>query len=171
MSRTVYALLVGIDRYPRPIPPLHGCVNDIRAIEALLRERVSGGEFALDALVLTDAAATRQALIDGFRQHLGQAGRDDIALFYYSGHGSQEQAPPEFWTIEPDHLDETLVCYDSRQPDRYDLADKELSKLIAELAAKQPQIVIVLDCCHRIGSSRAAGSAAASARKLSGQPG
>jgi pimeloyl-ACP methyl ester carboxylesterase len=155
MSRTVYALLVGIDRYPRPIPPLHGCVNDIRAIEALLRERVSGGEFALDALVLTDAAATRQALIDGFRQHLGQAGRDDIALFYYSGHGSQEQAPPEFWTIEPDHLDETLVCYDSRQPDRYDLADKELSKLIAELAAKQPQIVIVLDCCHSGSGTRA----------------
>lgn len=156
MSRTVYALLVGIDRYPRPIPPLRGCVNDIQVIETLLRERVVGGEFALAPLVLTDEAATRQALIDGFRQHLSKAGRDDIALFYYSGHGSQEQSPSEFWEIEPDHLDETLVCYDSRQPGRYDLADKELSKLIAEVAANEPQIVIVLDCCHSGSGTRAA---------------
>lgn len=155
MSRTVYALLVGIDRYPWPIPPLRGCVNDIHAIEMLLRERVVGDEFTLDPLVLTNEAATRQALIDGFRQHLSKAGRDDIALFYYSGHGSQEQAPPEFWAIEPDHLDETLVCYDSRQSGRYDLADKELSKLIAEVAANEPQIVVVLDCCHSGSGTRA----------------
>ncbi|HEY0602361.1 MAG TPA: caspase family protein [Herpetosiphonaceae bacterium] len=155
MSRTVYALLVGIDRYPRPIPPLRGCVNDIQVIETLLRERVAGGEFVLEPLVLTNEAATRQAVIDGFRQHLGKAGRDDIALFYYSGHGSQEQSPPEFWEIEPDHLDETLVCYDSRFPGRYDLADKELSKLIAELAAREPQIVVVLDCCHSGSGTRA----------------
>ena len=36
-------------------------------------------------------------------------------MFCYSGHGSQEQAPEQFWTIEPDHLDETLVLYDSAQ--------------------------------------------------------
>lgn len=156
MSRTVYALLVGIDRYPRPIPPLRGCVNDIRVIETLLRERVGGGEFTVAPLVLTNEDATRQAVIDGFRRHLSQAGRDDIALFYYSGHGSQEQAPSEFWEIEPDHLDETLVCYDSRFPGRHDLADKELSQLIAEVAAKEPQIVVVLDCCHSGSGTRAA---------------
>ncbi|MBV9786917.1 MAG: caspase family protein, partial [Chloroflexi bacterium] len=52
-------------------------------------------------------------------------------------------------------LDETLVCYDSRQSGRYDLADKELSKLIAELAANEPQIVVVLDCCHSGSGTRA----------------
>jgi uncharacterized caspase-like protein len=55
--------------------------------------------------------ATCQAIIDGFRRHLCQAGSDDVALFYYSGHGSQEESPPEFWHLEPDRFNETLVCY------------------------------------------------------------
>lgn len=36
MPRTVYALLVGIDEYPQPIPKLYGCVNDINEFEAYL---------------------------------------------------------------------------------------------------------------------------------------
>ena len=31
--RTLYALLVGIDRYPEPIPRLNGCVNDIKRMQ------------------------------------------------------------------------------------------------------------------------------------------
>lgn len=154
MNRTLYALLVGIDQYQRPVPPLRGCVNDIKTIEALLHNRLAGQGFQLAPLVLLDAAATRQALIDGFRQHLMQAGPDDVALFYYSGHGSQEAAPPEFWTIEPDRRDETLVCYDSRANGRYDLADKELGKLIAEVAARGAHVVVVLDCCHSGSGTR-----------------
>lgn len=114
MARTVYALLVGIDRYSSPVPPLAGCVNDIRRVDAYLRERVAGDEHRYDARVLLDGQATREALIDGFRTHLRQAGPDDAALFYFSGHGSQEPAPPEFWALEPDRLNETLVCFDSR---------------------------------------------------------
>lgn len=154
MNRTLYALLVGIDQYQRPVPPLRGCVNDIKTIEALLRSRLADQDFQFAPLVLLDAAATRQALIDGFREHLTQAGPDDVALFYYSGHGSQEAAPPEFWTIEPDHRDETLVCYDSRTNGRYDLADKELGKLIGEVAARGAHVVVVLDCCHSGSGTR-----------------
>ena len=76
---------------------------------------------SLQQVILLDGDATRAAVVDGFRTHLTQAGPDDTVLFYYSGHGSQEYAPPEFWAVEPDHLDETLVCFDSRQPDQWDL--------------------------------------------------
>src|SRR5687768_6900193 len=121
--RTVYALLVGIDDYEPPVPRLNGCVNDIRTVERILQERVEGVDLTLNPRVLTDGAATREAVIREFREHLGRAREDDVALFYYSGHGSQEPAPPEFWDIEPDRLDETLVLFDSRQPGRFDLAD------------------------------------------------
>src|SRR5262245_27246211 len=114
MNRTVYALLVGIDDYPAPVTPLRGCVNDITAVERLLRARLATDQ-RLELVVLKNHEATRQAIIDGFSR-LRQAGPDDVALFYYSGHGSQERTPPEFWYLEPDHLDETLVCYDSRLP-------------------------------------------------------
>ncbi len=155
MSRTIYAFMVGIDEYPPGIPGLHGCANDVDAFEAYLGDRVDKqAGAALKVKTLKNAEATRQALIDGFRDHFQSAGEGDVALFYYSGHGSQEQAPEEFWTLEPDHLDETLVCYDSRNEGGWDLADKELAKLIAEVAARGPHVAVVLDCCHSGSGTR-----------------
>ncbi|MEP7333937.1 MAG: caspase family protein [Terracoccus sp.] len=142
----LYALLVGIDAYPAPVPTLRGCVGDITAADAMLRARV--GEKGVSALVLTDARATRRAVTDGFRTHLGQATADDVAVFYYSGHGSQQVCPPELWGGEPDHRNETVVCVDSRLPGGWDLADKELALLVAEVAASGCHLLVVLDCCH-----------------------
>ncbi|MEH1814965.1 MAG: caspase family protein [Nostoc sp.] len=147
-SRKIYVLLVGIDNYPDPNHCLQGCINDITAIEEYVNERFDPQEYQLHLLKLQDEQATREAIINGFRNHLCQAQKDDVVLFYYSGHGSQELAPKEFWHIEPDHLDETLVCYDSRTENGWDLADKELAKLIAEVAEKEPHITIIMDCCH-----------------------
>jgi hypothetical protein len=157
MSRTVYALLVGIDQYRPPIRSLRGCANDVRAIQALLEQRIVGTEDRLEGpRVLLNEDATRQAVIDGFRQYLANAREGDVVLFYYSGHGSQAQTPPEFQYLEPDRLDETLVCYDSRRAGQYDLADKELAKLIAEVAEQGPHIVVILDSCHSGSGTRAA---------------
>src|SRR3954471_18108033 len=155
MPRTIHALLVGIDAYPYPINPLSGCVNDVETFAAYLRQRVDGGKgFALDLKLLKDEEATRDAIIRGFRDHLGKAGNDDIALFHYAGHGAQEQAPPEFWHLEPDRLNETLVCYDSRKDGGWDLADKELAKLIDEVTSKNPHTIVILDCCHSGSGTR-----------------
>lgn len=153
-SRKIYVLLVGIDNYPNPNHCLQGCVNDITAIEEYLNERFDSQEYQLHLLKLQDEQATREAIINGFRNHLCQAQKDDVVLFYYSGHGSQELAPKEFWHIEPDHLDETLVCYDSRTENGWDLADKELAKLIAEVAKREPHITIIMDCCHSGSSTK-----------------
>ncbi|MGB7377251.1 MAG: caspase family protein [Rivularia sp. (in: cyanobacteria)] len=154
MTSNIYALLVGIDNYASPVTPLEGCVNDVLAIEEYLQSRVKAEGWKLHLRTLKDEQATRQGIIDGFREHLCQAGSGDVVLFHYSGHGSQENAPEEFWDIEPDKLNETLVCYDSRQQGKRDLADKELAKLISEVAEKNPQIVLILDCCHSGSGSR-----------------
>jgi hypothetical protein len=154
MSRNIYALLVGIDNYPPPVSPLKGSVNDVLAVAGYLRERVTQDGYNLHIQMLVERQATRQAIIDGFREHLCQASSNDVALFYYSGHGSQEESPPEFWHLEPDRLDETLVCWDSRTENGWDLADKELAQLIAEVAEKNPHIVAILDCCHSGSGTR-----------------
>ena len=154
MAGQIHALVVGIDVYPDPRDRLSGCTNDARAIAAFLESRIAHPQLSLKVLLNQDA--TRQALIDGFRTHLGQATAGDTVLFFFAGHGSQERAPEIFWRIEPDHLDETLVCHDSRTPGSWDLADKELALLIHEVAARQPHVVVVLDCCHSGSGTRAA---------------
>ena len=162
MAKKVYALLVGIDHYAPtsvlPIPSLRGCVNDINAIRDYLQERIANNKESeydlLENRILINETATRQAVIDGFQQHLCNADSDDVVLFYYAGHGSQEPAPEEFWHLEPDHLNETLVCYDSRTINSRDITDKELGHLIFQVARNNPHIVIILDCCHSGSGTR-----------------
>ncbi|WP_413167546.1 caspase family protein [Capilliphycus salinus ALCB114379] len=154
MTRNLYALLVGIDNYRDPVPPLKGCVNDVMAIAAYLQQRITQQDYQLHLQILTEEQATRSAIINSFKTFLTQAESEDIALFYYSGHGSQEESPPEFWVVEPDRLDETLVCWDSRTENGWDLADKELAHLIAQVSQKNPHLVIILDCCHSAGGAR-----------------
>jgi len=150
----LYALLVGINDYPAPVPSLRGCINDVDLLSQYLEDQVGGEYVQLHIRTLKNAEATRQAIIHTFREHLGQAQAEDYVLFAYSGHGSQEDAPPELWHLEPDRLNETLVCWDSRLENNWDLADKELAKLIAEVAEKGPKITVILDCCHSGSGSR-----------------
>ena len=154
MTRNLYALLVGIDDYAPPIPALQGCKHDINAIEAYLQKQIGGAWTLKQPRKLLDQQATRQAIIDGFQQYLTQADREDIALFYYAGHGGQEQAPVELRHLEPDGLDETLVCYDSRFPGNHDLADKELRYLLTQVAKNNSRIIVILDCCHSGSGTR-----------------
>lgn len=156
LAQRIYALLVGIDHYPLGINPLQGCVNDINALETYLNEWVNPtGDSPLGSqsqrLVLqklTNEHATRDNIIASFRHHLRHATPEDVVLFAYSGHGSQEKAHAVFKHLEPDGLNETLLCYDSRQPGQWPLADKELNALLAEIGERCPHIVVILDCCH-----------------------
>lgn len=155
MPATLYALLVGIDDYRAPVPYLRGCVNDIRAFESLLHSQAAHRDMSLEVKVLLNEEATRNAVIDGFVTHLSQADEHDVALFYYSGHGSQERTPPELKELESDGLDETIVCFDSRNPGKYDLADKEIASLIRYVARRNAHVAVILDCCHSGSGTRA----------------
>ncbi|MEW6734377.1 MAG: caspase family protein [Acidobacteriota bacterium] len=155
MTGKVFALLVGIDNYPNQQHKLDGCINDVTAMQEYLQARIDDNGFYLQPpLLLKNQQATRQAVIDGFRQYLCQANKDDVALFYFSGHGSREIIPPQFQQYRPNGLVETLVCWDSRNEGSWDLADKELAKLISVVASNNPHITIILDCCHAGSGTR-----------------
>ena len=149
----VYALLVGIDKYLPPVPPLDGCVNDMRAVRDYLKSRIP--EDRLHMEILENEEATRMNIVSKFTDHLTQAGEADLAFFYYSGHGSQETAHEMFWHLEEDKKNETLVCFDSRLSDGMDLADKELATLIDGVKASNAQVVVIMDCCNSGSGTRA----------------
>ena len=150
----IYALLVGIDKYAPPVPPLEGCVNDMLAVKAFLENRTNRAGYDLDLTFLIDEDATRLNIVYKFEKHLARATENDIAFFYYSGHGSQEHAHEVFWPLEEDKMNETLVCYDSRSSDGMDLADKELATLIEMVSQNNPHIVIIQDCCNSGSGTR-----------------
>lgn len=151
---TLYALLVGIDEYSPTLGRLQGCVNDVDHFQNWLKGSYRPEKLRIE--VLTNRDATRKNIIQMFRSHLGQAGSRDVILFQYSGHGARSRSAKEFKRLYPGGKDEGLVCYDSREPDHYDLADKELAVLISELARNQPHIAVSLDCCHSGSGTRGA---------------
>lgn len=146
--------MIGIDEYPIAHHRLRGCVNDMKAVKEYVEERFDKDNFNLHIQTLENEQATRQNIIDGFLNHLTQAGENDIAFIHYSGHGSQEPAPEEFWHEEPDKLNESMVCWDSRMPGGYDLVGKEVSYLISKVAEKDPHVVVLFDCCHSGSGTR-----------------
>src|SRR4051812_10324152 len=147
----VFALLVGIDVHRRPELSLQGCVNDVRLAAGLLRERIAGDALAIRTLC--DEQATRAEIIRLFRGHLGAAGAGDVALFWFSGHGSTGPLPEEIWYTESSAMCQTSVCHDSRDgvPDLY---DKELAILVHEVLATGARMVTINDSCHSRSAMR-----------------
>ncbi|MFK7973133.1 MAG: caspase domain-containing protein [Bacteroidia bacterium] len=153
-TRNLYALLVGIDEYPIDSHRLFGCHNDVAGVKSYLDNRVNRNDFNLNVKTLLSKDATRLNIVRGFDEYLSQAGEDDVAFFFYSGHGSQEPSGSFFDHLEQDDKNETLVCWDSRIEDGMDLADKEIATLIARVAEKNPHIITILDCCNSGSATR-----------------
>lgn len=150
MAQAVWVLLVGIDTYGGQVPALRGCVADVEAVAQFLAGRL--GLAAEQICQLTNAAATRPAILDAWQSHLlAPVAPGDQLFFYFSGHGSQA---PSIDENEMDGLDETLVAFDSRLPGGSDILDKELGYLIRLAEARGAQVSVLLDCCHSGSGTR-----------------
>lgn len=156
-SGKIKVLSVAINRYKNSaIPDLSGCGRDALRIRSMLTKQFSVAP--TDYCLLRDEAATRAGFIGAFRDHFSDLGPGDIAVLHFSGHGSWENASPEFVEagLEPaGGRNEVLVCQDSGDAGVWNIADKELRLLIAEVqeraggeATQRPYFVCLLDCCH-----------------------
>src|SRR3990172_710149 len=136
------ALLVGINRYPDPRNELKGCVNDVRQVAGMLKERY-GFPGDADMRLLTDARATTKAILDGLAWLIAGASTGDSLVFHYSGHGSQ--VPDMSGDETTDRLDEILCPYDLdwKRP----LTDDDLAAACAGVP-RGALLTVILDCCH-----------------------
>jgi pimeloyl-ACP methyl ester carboxylesterase len=179
MKKTIHALIIGINAYPSR--PLFGCVNDALAVGRFFKEFCDvpennfawnpryllaphpEGEANVEQAVLADpAVADRQLplranVIEAFKHLYSQEVKpDDICLVYYSGHGALEPAAPEFADLEPDGMNETFVCLDSRETGNRDLLDKEFAWLISNVKNRvaDGHLLVITDSCHSGGATR-----------------
>ena len=181
MPKSIHALLIGINNYAGS--PLFGCVNDALALGQFFQEHcekkanqfawnpryllaphsmdvpaIKAGQKA-DPKLKDNSLPTRDNVIGELRK-LAEIDMvpQDVCLIYYSGHGSQEPASPEFAHLKPDGMNETIVCMDSREDDGRDLVDKELAYLLAQIRRKNPDVhlLVIMDCCNSGSGTRAA---------------
>lgn len=154
-GRRRLALLVGVADYdaPRvpPIPdadgwtPLRGTGNDLRALGAFLHRQ------GFEIRCLFDAEATKAGVLSAFRSHLVEKvrpGKNDVAVFYFSGHG--QQVPDAIDRDEIDGYDEALVPYDHRGTADFThhIRDDELRALTTQVERKTDSFLAIFDSCH-----------------------
>lgn len=158
-KKKLYALLVGVDEYNGKIllngevvfPQLSGCVPDSKRMKTYLENDPA---FDTDIKLITNKEATKEEIVRLFGEHLGQAQKDDTALFFFSGHGTQEWADTSVWKEETDGKLECIVCYYDNASDDKLLADKELRFLLRELAQNGAHVIAMFDCCHSADNTR-----------------
>ena len=77
------ALLIGVSEYGAGIPPLLSALNDVQAMERVLRNPNLGNFAQVERLLNPDSVAMRIAIQKLFKN----AGKEDLLLFFFSGHG------------------------------------------------------------------------------------
>lgn len=117
------ALVIGIDEYPTL--PLNGCVNDAIAVSELLRVNGDGSpNFDVSLQLDVKTKAELRGMIDDLF-----SGDADVALLYFSGHGSDQG-----YLVTPDFQ-------------RNDLGIPMSELLAMANNSKCKNKIIILDCC------------------------
>jgi caspase domain-containing protein len=141
-----YAVLVGIDDYPGTDSDLRGPIEDARIMERVLIEKY--GFDPANVVTLNDSDATRSNIAQGIAQHLGQAGPNGVAVFFYSGHGTQiGENIGLTGSLDPEPRgdgDEAIYVYGQSYESSVVL-DEELGFLMETLDAGRS--LVVVDAC------------------------
>ena len=126
------ALCVGIDSYQHATD-LHGCVNDANSVKAVLERNGDGSlNFDVKLMCATSEASyvmrtqLKDAIEDLFKSE------SEIAVFYYSGHGSFDTLGGYLCTSEIERADEGLSLND-------------VMGIVAQSKARNK--VVILDSC------------------------
>jgi hypothetical protein len=125
------AVCIGINNYPGTSNDLQGCVNDAKDWAALLQG------LGFETSIVLDAQATRQNVKAELGALVAAIGAGDVAVFTYSGHGTQVL---DTSGDENDTYDEAIYVYDGT------IVDDELRAILKNIHP-QATLVVISDSC------------------------
>ena len=130
------ALLVGVSEYQPGLSSLPSAVEDAKAMAEVLRNPDMGGFDDVKVLPNPDTQKLREAMYDLFAER----SKDDLVLFYFSGHGVKDQ-DRSLYLATPQTRKNTkgLVVPPTA------VAASDLQQQLSSRCDRQ---VIILDCCY-----------------------
>lgn len=130
------ALLVGVSSYGVGFQPLPGTLMDLQQMERVLRDPEKGS-FAVEKLIDPEPQPMREAIERFFRDRH----REDVLLFYFSGHGMLDNA-----TSSRLYLSTHTTRKDRNQFIESSAVEAELLHRHL-IDSKSKQKIVILDCC------------------------
>lgn len=140
-ARRVFAVLVGVSDYAGTANNLPYTDEDAEKLGDDLRR---AGVLADQSVVLTNGQATVANVRAAFQRVAAQAGPDDLFLFFFSGHGVQQDVRVS--ASEPDGRQEDIVLRDGH------ISDEELARMFG--AVRAGTSIVALDSCFSGGFAR-----------------
>ncbi|MEH2031105.1 MAG: SUMF1/EgtB/PvdO family nonheme iron enzyme [Nostoc sp.] len=131
------ALLIGVSEYEPGLSPLPNAVNDVEAMQRVLVNPEMGGFAEADVKVLKNPQ--RQEMENAIYELYANCQKDDLVLFYFSGHGVTVESGDFYFSTS--------------------ITRKNQGKLIPTSAvaatnvhswmnhSKSKRLVVILDCC------------------------
>jgi len=139
-----YGVFVGVENYGGEWEDAPLCDEDA---ELLYEAFVDSGLMERDnGILLTNRDAEKREIEDAFDELSRRITRDDVFVFFFSGHGTQVEAEGRHADNELDGLDEAISLRDG------DLIDNDLAAMLDEMDAGLS--VVVLDSCNSGGIAR-----------------
>ena len=132
------ALLIGNSTYPADehnLQPLRGPIKDIVALSRALIDTDTGLFADADVTLLPETTSTRA--IRALGKFFAGAGRDDVLLMYFSGHGKLDQTGRLH-----------LCMQDTETSDLLSTAVSNVRINEFADASRARNIVLILDCCY-----------------------
>lgn len=153
-----YALVIGINDYHAPLPPLKTAVNDAKAVGNMLEKN-----YGFKVQYLLDAEATRFNILDALGKYEGTLQPADNLVIYYAGHGY----------LDPNTKRAYWMPYDAaskNSPNR--IISDDLMNQVSDAPARH--VLVISDSCYSgdlantrsIGDHVEAGTSAAILRML-----
>jgi hypothetical protein len=163
-AATYHVLLIGIDDYQTR--PLHGCVNDIDAIQRLLLDgcvgltpdRICRLASPLPGTPHETAVPSLPATFEHVRDRLAALGSGAVApgdrvIVYFAGHGTR--VPVITATGRRTHRNALVPVDGFHHPGEPRLLfEPELDALLAAIAARTRNVTVILDSCYSAGALR-----------------
>jgi hypothetical protein len=136
--KRIFALSIGVGTYVE-LPNLKCPAADAKGFSDVLQ---SGSEQTQTRLI-TDQQATKSAIIEGVKWLSANAGRDDTAMFFFSGHGGRQSSSKDA---------EAFLCPANASLSDHEktcITSQELNSLLS--VTKSKRIIMLLDTCYSGG--------------------
>ena len=127
-----YALVIGINDYHAPLPPLKTAVNDAKAVGNVLEKN-----YGFKVQYLLDAEATRFNILDVLGKYEGTLQPADNLVIYYAGHGY----------LDPNTKRAYWMPYDAaskNSPNR--IISDDLMNQVSDAPARH--VLVISDSCY-----------------------
>ncbi|ASC73373.1 sulfatase-modifying factor protein [Halomicronema hongdechloris C2206] len=135
MGRKI-ALLIGVGKYGKGLPPLNCPINGVEALRQVLEDNHIGGFDQVIPLRNPDVGTARRRIAEVFNQ----LSQPDLGLLYFTGHGIKDMSGEFYLTTADSQL------FENGRINAGTALEAEFIKRVINNSVAQRKVVI-LDCC------------------------